>query len=234
MKVIVLVSGGMDSVVALHHIHKEGHEILRVLSFDYQSKHNAREIPFAAFHASLLGLRHTIIRLPFIGQEFSSNLLQKGDSIPDGHYAEDVMKQTVVPFRNGILLSIAAGIAESVGAEKIVIAAHAGDHTIYPDCRKEYMDAMDAAIRLGTWAGVSIYAPFNTWTKEDIAKRGAELGVDFSQTWSCYKGQSTHCGKCGTCIERREAFHLAGVEDPTLYSPDAPTLQELIDKGFHI
>ena len=131
------------------------------------------------------------------------------------------MRRTVVPFRNGIMLSIAAGFAESVGATSLVIAAHAGDHAIYPDCREAFMQAMAAAIRLGTYAEMELDRPFIAMTKAGIASRGHELGIDFLETWSCYVGEETHCGECGTCVERREAFALAGLSDPTPYTSSA-------------
>jgi 7-cyano-7-deazaguanine synthase len=216
MKAVVLVSGGMDSVTALHHAARE-HEILAGLSFDYGSKHNHREIPFAKEHCESLGVEHRTVELPFVDELFESNLLRSGGEIPDGHYEAENMKQTVVPFRNGILLAIAAGFAESVGAGGLVIAAHSGDHAIYPDCREEFMRPMSEAIAAGTYAGISLLRPFIEMRKEDIAAVGAELGIDFSRTWSCYKGGEIHCGKCGTCVERKEAFALAGLEDPTEY-----------------
>lgn len=221
MKVCVLLSGGMDSVTALHHAARE-HEVVSALSFDYGSKHNTCEIPFAQWHAEQLGVPHTVIALPFVNEHFSSDLLQSGGDIPDGHYAEENMKRTVVPFRNGIMLSIAAGFAESRGAEGLVIAAHSGDHAIYPDCREPFMQAMADAIRLGTYAGLQVLRPFIATDKTGIARRGAELGVDFTRTWSCYKGGAVHCGTCGTCVERREAFLLAGVPDPTVYLATPP------------
>ena len=147
----------------------------------------------------------------------ASDLLKSGGEIPEGHYEAENMKQTVVPFRNAIMLSVACGFAESVGAEGLVIAAHGGDHAIYPDCREDFMRAMGDAIRLGTYAEVDLIRPFISMTKADIARRGHELGVDFSKTWSCYVGGEIHCGECGTCVERREAFQLAGLPDPTTY-----------------
>ena len=153
---------------------------------------------------------------------FKSDLLRSGGTIPDGHYEELTMKQTVVPFRNGIMLSIAAGFAESVEAQALVIAAHAGDHAIYPDCREDFMKSMEDAIRLGTYAGIQILRPFMSFSKAEIVRRGRDLGVDFSKTWSCYKGATLHCGSCGTCVERREAFLLAGVSDPTSYFENSP------------
>lgn len=221
MKATVLLSGGMDSVTALYHAAAE-HEVTDALSFNYGSKHNHREIPFARHHADKLGIRHTVIPLGFIGEHFASDLLQSGGDIPDGHYEEASMKRTVVPFRNGIMLSIAAGFAESRGSSGLVIAAHSGDHAIYPDCREPFMQAMSDAIRLGTYAELSVLRPFIALTKADIAARGAALGIDFTETWSCYKGGNLHCGTCGTCVERREAFLLAGLTDPTVYASAAP------------
>jgi 7-cyano-7-deazaguanine synthase len=219
MKVVVLVSGGMDSVTALHAAARE-HEVVAGLSFDYGSKHNHRELPFAAWHCRELGVPHEIVALDFMERLFKSDLLKSGGAIPEGHYEAENMKQTVVPFRNGILLSIAAGYAESAGAEGLVIAAHSGDHAIYPDCREDFMRPMAEAIRAGTYAGIEVLRPFIELRKEGIAAIGAGLGIDFAQTWSCYKGGKVHCGKCGTCVERKEAFALAGLPDPTFYGDE--------------
>ncbi len=221
MNVIVLCSGGMDSVTALYWAARE-HGVAAVVSFDYGSKHNARELPFAAEHAARLGVRHEVVRLDFMDRLFASDLLKSGGAIPEGHYAAENMKQTVVPFRNAIMLSVAAGFAESIAAEGLVIAAHGGDHTIYPDCREEFMRAMGDAMRLGTYAEVKLLRPFIAMDKGRIAAEGARLGVDFSRTWSCYKGREIHCGKCGTCVERREAFGAAGLVDPTRYETLGP------------
>jgi len=214
--VVVLLSGGMDSVTALYDS-VEKHSVGCCISFDYGSKHNEREIHYAKYHSKRLLIPHVTIPLAFIGQFFKSNLLKSGGEIPDGHYEDKSMQKTVVPFRNGIMLSIAAGFAESAGAGGIVIAAHAGDHAIYPDCREEFMFAMASAIATGTYAGIEVIRPFINIGKEGIAQRGAELGVDYSKTWSCYKGGELHCGTCGTCVERKEAFELAGIKDPTQY-----------------
>lgn len=216
MNVIVLCSGGMDSVTALYWAART-HAVVAAVSFNYGAKHNAREIPFAAEHAARLGVRHETIALDFVNRLFTSDLLQSGGDIPEGHYEAENMKQTVVPFRNAILLSIACGFGESIGAQGLVIAAHGGDHAIYPDCREEFMRAMGDAMRLGTYAQVQLLRPFITHTKGQIAAEGARLGVDFARTWSCYKGGAVHCGKCGTCVERREAFERAGLVDPTVY-----------------
>ncbi len=223
MNVVVLCSGGMDSVTALYWAAR-AHRVSAVASFDYGAKHNHRELPLAAEHAAKLGLRHETISLGFVDRLFASDLLKSGGEIPEGHYEAENMKQTVVPFRNAILLSIACGLAESVGARGVVIAAHSGDHAIYPDCREEFMRAMSEAMRLGTYANVELVRPFIALNKAQIAAEGARLGVDFARTWSCYKGGAVHCGKCGTCVERREAFRDAGLADPTFYEaePEIP------------
>jgi 7-cyano-7-deazaguanine synthase len=221
MKVVVLCSGGMDSVTALHWARRE-HAVVAAVSFDYGAKHNPREIPFAAEHAAQLGVHHEVVPLKFIDRLFTSDLLMSGGEIPEGHYEAASMKQTVVPFRNAIMLSVATGFAESAGAEGLVIAAHGGDHAIYPDCREDFMRAMGEAMRLGTYAGVQLLRPFIAMTKGGIAATGAQLGVNFARTWSCYKGGAVHCGKCGTCVERREAFMQAGLPDPTTYVNLAP------------
>jgi len=221
MELVVLLSGGMDSVTGLYHA-CETDEVVAALSFDYGAKHHARELPLAAWHAEQKGIPHRVINLDFMDRLFDSALLQSGGRIPDGHYRQANMKQTVVPFRNGIMLSIAAGFAESSGADGILITAHAGDHHIYPDCRAEFMGSMGDAIRTGTYAHIELVAPFVDMTKSQIARRGVELGIDYARTWSCYKGAELHCGTCGTCVERREAFLLAGVPDPSPYQAQPP------------
>jgi 7-cyano-7-deazaguanine synthase len=220
-RILVLVSGGMDSTVALHEA-CAAHTVMGGLSFDYGSKHNHREIPCAARQCARLGVAHRVIELSFVNELFASDLLRSGGGIPEGHYEEATMKQTVVPFRNGVMLAVAAGYAESLGAEAVVIAAHAGDHAIYPDCREPFLEAMGQAMRLGTYAGIDLLRPFIGMDKTAVVLRGQALGVDFAETWSCYKGGEIHCGACGTCVERREAFLRAGVTDPTVYASTAP------------
>ena len=192
---VLILSGGMDSVTLLY---DQQERIALAVSFDYGSNHNAREIPFARLH-------------------FESSLLQGADAIPEGHYAADNMKSTVVPFRNGIMLSVAIGLAESRGLKHVMMANHGGDHTIYPDSRPEFVAAMSEAARTGTYPGITLLCPFTNLTKAQIAARGRELGIDYAETWSCYKGGERHCGRCGTCVERREALAEAGIDDPTLY-----------------
>ena len=211
---LIIVSGGMDSITLLH---ERKDTIALAVSFDYGSNHNAREIPFARLHCQRLGIRHVVIPLAFMQQYFKSSLLEGADAIPDGHYADSNMKSTVVPFRNGIMLSIAVGIAESNSLRRVLIANHCGDHAIYPDCRPEFITAIDAAAKAGTYVDVAIEAPYTNISKTDIARRGKSLAIDYSETWSCYKGGQVHCGTCGTCVERKEALREAGIADPTVY-----------------
>ncbi len=216
MKVAVLLSGGLDSTTALHWAHHH-HEVVCALSFDYGSNHAARELACARYQAEQLGIPYHEIDLRSISAHLQSALLSGADAIPTADYAEDNLKQTVVPFRNGIFLAIAAGIAESNGATGIVIAAHGGDHALYPDCREDFMTAMASAISLGTYAHLEILRPFITHSKGEITAIGAQLGVDFTHTYSCYCGREQHCGQCATCRERRESFAAAGLPDPTDY-----------------
>lgn len=211
---LIILSGGMDSVTMLYE-YKE--QIALAISFDYGSKHNEREISFARLHCQRLAIEHLVIPLSFMEQYFTSSLLKGGADIPEGHYADDNMKSTVVPFRNGIMLSIAAGLAESRHLRHVMMANHSGDHAIYPDCRPQFVDAMSAAISAGTYEHLTVLAPYTDISKTAIAQRGKALGIDYSETWSCYKGGERHCGKCGTCIERKEALRDAGIIDTTDY-----------------
>ena len=211
MKAVLIYSGGLDSTTLLY-AYKDS--IALAVSFDYGSKHNAQEIACARENCARLGIKHLVIPLEFMGKYFKSDLLQSGGEIPEGHYADENMKSTVVPFRNGIMLAIAAGLAESYDLDTIMMANHGGDHAIYPDCRPEFVDAFAAAVKAGTYNGVRMFSPYCNITKRDIALRGRALGIDYSLTYSCYKGGSKHCGLCGTCVERKEA--LAGF-DPTEY-----------------
>ena len=211
---VIIVSGGMDSITLLY---DKKDEIALGISFDYGSNHNAKEIPFAEMHCRRLGIKHITINLDFMHRYFKSSLLEGAEAIPEGHYADDNMKSTVVPFRNGIMLSIAIGIAESNNLKKVLIANHGGDHTIYPDCRPEFIKAIDAAAYAGTFVNTHVEAPYTNITKGDIARIGKKLGLDYTETGSCYKGGDKHCGKCGTCIERKEALAEAGIKDATEY-----------------
>ena len=211
---VLILSGGMDSVTMLYDYQER---IAVAISFDYGSNHNAKEIPFAQLHCRRLGIEHLVIPLEFIHRYFDSSLLQGAEAIPEGHYAADNMKSTVVPFRNAIMLSVAVGLAESRHLNYVMMANHGGDHTIYPDCRPEFVKAFSDASVAGTYEKVEVWAPYTMLTKVDIAKRGKELGIDYSETWSCYKGGDVHCGRCGTCMERKEALEQAGIADHTVY-----------------
>jgi protein ExsB len=214
---VIIVSGGLDSITLLY---DKAETIALAISFDYGQNHGDKELPYAQYHCEKLGIPHITIPLSFMHQYFKSSLLDGADAIPEGHYEEENMKSTVVPFRNGIMLAIATGIAESHELKRVYIANHGGDHTIYPDCRPEFIHAMNGATEAGTFVKVCVEAPYTEITKTEIVARGAALGIDYSKTWSCYKGADIHCGKCGTCVERKEAFEAAGVKDPTIYSKE--------------
>jgi 7-cyano-7-deazaguanine synthase len=209
---LLIYSGGLDSTVMLHEFKK----VIRLaVNFNYGSKHNKQERRYAEMNAEALGIPLVKIDLPFVNEHFASDLLQSGGEIPEGHYEDLSMKRTVVPFRNGIMLAIAAGLAESSNLETVLYANHIGDHAIYPDCRQEFQDAMSKATQAGTYLQVRIRSPYGRDTKRTIALRGRNFGVDYSKTYSCYKGGDVHCGLCGTCVERKEA--LKGF-DPTVYA----------------
>ena len=216
MKALVVFSGGLDSTVALYWTKKQYNEV-ETISFNYGSKHNEQEYKHALKTCEKLKVKNTRINLDFINQYFKSDLLQSGGEIPEGYYTEENMKSTVVPFRNGIMLAIAAGYAESQNCDILVLGNHSGDHAIYPDCTPEFINGIKDAIKQGTQKNIEVVSPFCNITKADIVKIGKDLGVDFSLTYSCYKGGEKHCGKCGTCTERIEAFKLAKVEDKTEY-----------------
>ena len=211
MKAVLIYSGGMDSTVLLYKYRKE---IKLAVTFTYGARQDEEQTACAKENCELLGIEHLIIPLEFMGKYFRSSILKGGDDVPHGSYNDENMKSTVVPFRNGIMLSIAAGLAESRDLDTVLIANHAGDHTIYPDCRPEFIEAMGSAVNAGTFAGIKIVSPFCDITKRDIALIGKKEGVPFEKTYSCYEGRHKHCGVCGTCVERKEA--LEGF-DPTEY-----------------
>lgn len=211
---ILVLSGGMDSTTMLY---EYADRIALAVSFDYGSNHNEREIACACANCKRLGIEHISIPLDFMGRYFDSSLLQGADAIPDGDYKESNMKSTVVPFRNGIMLAVAAGLAESRGLKHVMLANHGGDHDIYPDCRPEFVKAMSEAMRTGTYPGITLLAPYTGLSKAEIASHGKKLNIDYALTYSCYKGGEKHCGTCGTCIERKEALAAAGIADPTEY-----------------
>jgi 7-cyano-7-deazaguanine synthase len=221
MKTIVICSGGLDSVTLAHKT-AAGHELAGLVSFDYGQRH-VRELEFAAACAVRLGVTHRVVDLRGVGAALSGSALTDEVDVPDGHYAEDTMKITIVPNRNAIMLAVAFGMAAADKAGAVAAAVHGGDHFIYPDCRPGFIEAFRAMQdrALDGVADVRLWTPYVHGSKGDIVADGARLGVPFAETWSCYKGGDRHCGRCGTCVERREAFHLAGVPDPTDYDdPD--------------
>jgi 7-cyano-7-deazaguanine synthase len=222
MKTVVVCSGGLDSVT-LAHVVADTRGLTRLVSFDYGQRH-AKELEFAARAATRLGVPHDVIDMRGIGAVLTGSALTQDDvDVPDGHYAEDTMRITVVPNRNAIMLTVAYGIAAAHGDNAVATAVHGGDHFIYPDCRPEFTRAFEVMQNhaLDGYANVSLFTPFVDIPKADIVTIGARHHVPFADTWSCYKGGQHHCGRCGTCVERREAFEIAGVDDPTTYDdPD--------------
>lgn len=211
----------MDSVTLAHKVAQE-HELIGLVSFNYGQRH-LKELDFARACADDLGVEHIVIDISGIGRQLSGSALTDDVAVPDGHYAEETMRITVVPNRNAIMLAIAFGIAAARGAEAVATAVHGGDHFIYPDCRPGFTEAFETMQRqaLAGVADVRLYTPYVHTDKAAIAAEGVRLGVDYTRSWSCYKGGEIHCGRCGTCVERREAFHMAGAEDPTTYAdPD--------------
>lgn len=217
-KIVVLFSGGMDSATLLYHLQKAGHPV-KAISFNYGQRHE-RELDAAARITRLAEIEHTIADLrgitPLLG---ASALTSSNTAVPHGHYQEESMKQTVVPNRNMIMLSVATAWAISSQFDAVAYAAHSGDHAIYPDCRPEFADALDRAVQLCDWRTIKLLRPFVAMDKGDIAQRGSHIGVPFHLTWTCYEGGKLHCGKCGACQERIEAFAKHGVNDPTVYEP---------------
>ena len=219
--VVTTLSGGLDSATLAHELAAEGHDLI-ALSFDYGQRH-AKEITYAARCAERLGAEHHVVDLRSVGALLTgSALTDPGVDVPEGHYTDASMASTVVPNRNAIMLSVAVGVAVARGAEAVATAVHAGDHAIYPDCRPEFIEAIEHEARVANEGFIAddfqVRAPFLHLNKDEIVRRGAALGVPFEETWSCYVGEELHCGRCGTCVERREAFELAGVADPTRYT----------------
>jgi len=221
MKTIVVCSGGLDSVTLAYRTAAEG-SLFGLISFDYGQRHR-KELDFAALCAQSLNVWHEIIDISGIGRHLSGSALTDDIAVPDGHYAEETMKSTIVPNRNAIMLAIAFGVAAARKADAVAVAVHGGDHFIYPDCRPGFIHAFQRmqTEALDGYAEVALLAPYVAISKADIVTDGVRYATPFVETWSCYKGGARHCGRCGTCVERREAFALAGVEDPTEYEdPD--------------
>ncbi|GAA5664637.1 7-cyano-7-deazaguanine synthase [Ochrobactrum intermedium] len=229
MKTLVVCSGGLDSVSLAYRIAAE-HQLTALLSFDYGQRHR-KELDSARACAERLGVSHQIIDIRTIGASLTGSALTDDVDVPDGHYAEETMKITIVPNRNAIMLAIAFGVAAAQKADAVALAVHGGDHFIYPDCRPDFIDAFQTMQdhALDGYADIKLLAPYVHVSKADIVIDGAKYGTPFAATWSCYKGGEHHCGRCGTCVERREAFHLAGIEDPTFYV-DADFWRAAIEK----
>ena len=211
---VIIYSGGLDSTTLLY---EERNRIALAITFDYGSNHAEREIACARHHCLHLGIEQLVLPLDFMHRYFPSALTAGSAAIPDGDYDEQNMQQTVVPFRNGVMLSIACGIADGRGLQRVLIANHGGDHTLYPDCRPEFVQAMHEAMLRGTGGTVHLEAPYTHLSKADIVRRGSQLGIDYAQTYSCYRGGEQHCGSCATCRERQQAFRQAHLTDPTTY-----------------
>jgi len=218
MKTIIIYSGGLDSTVLLYKLKADGHEV-RALGIDYGQRHR-KELLAANLICKKLGVEYHVADLsalrPLLG---GSSQTDNSVPVPHGHFEAEAMKLTVVPNRNMIMLSVAIAWAISTKSESVSYAAHGGDHAIYPDCREEFASALHTAALLADWHQVRIDRPFVRESKAGLVAIGERLGVPFVDTWSCYEGGAVHCGKCGTCVERREAFELAGVPDPTEYQP---------------
>lgn len=214
-KAVVIYSGGMDSFTILHKALQDGFELFP-LTFDYGQKHS-KEIGYARKVCDELGLPHRIIDITAINQLLQSSSLTSDKDIPEGHYAADNMKSTVVPNRNMILLSLAIGYAVDIGASRVFYGAHSGDHAIYPDCRPEFVHAMNAVSKIANYDPVEIVTPYLNGDKISILRDGLGMGLDYSKTWTCYNGRERACGKCGSCVERLEAFSLNNAQDPLQY-----------------
>jgi len=214
-KVVVIYSGGMDSFTVLHKAIQAGHDVY-ALSFNYGQRH-VRELQCAAEVCQALGINHKIVDISAINQLLAGSSLTDNIDIPEGHYAADNMKSTVVPNRNMILLSLAVGYAVSLGASQVYYGAHSGDHFIYPDCRPEFVQKMHDVCQIANYEPVDIVSPYLSQTKIEILADGLAMGLDYSKTWTCYNGREKACGKCGSCQERLEAFTLNNTTDPLPY-----------------
>lgn len=213
--VVVIYSGGMDSFTLLHLARARGFNV-HALSFNYGQRH-VRELGAASAVCQAEGIAHKVIDIRAMNEVMAGSSLTSDIDIPQGHYQEDSMKSTVVPNRNMILLSLATGYAVTVGAQAVWYGAHGGDHAIYPDCRPEFVEKMDAVCRVANYQPVAIEAPFMRLDKAEILAEGLKLGLDYSQTWTCYNGREQACGVCGSCVERLEAFAAQGLDDPLSY-----------------
>ena len=220
-KVVAIVSGGLDSVTLAYHLVDQGYEPV-LISYDYGQRHS-KELDFAKLCAQRLNVKHHLVDLKVLTSLMStSSLTSDAIEVPDGHYAEETMKVTVVPNRNAIMINVATALAVSESYSFVATGVHGGDHFIYPDCRPEFIESQTETLKLANAGFIAtefdVLAPFVDISKADIVSIGDVIGVPWLETWSCYKGGDIHCGSCGTCFERREAFELANVVDPTPYT----------------
>ena len=214
-KVVVIFSGGMDSFTVLNQVARQGYDIY-ALSFNYGQRHS-KELDYARNACQQLGIKHKIVDISAINELIGGSALTSDIAVPEGHYAQASMQQTVVPNRNMILLSLAVGYAVSVGATQAYYGAHSGDHAIYPDCRPEFVARMNEVCAIANYSAVEIVTPFLFNSKIEILKAGLDMELDYALTWTCYNGRDKACGKCGACQERLEAFALNQVQDPLEY-----------------
>jgi 7-cyano-7-deazaguanine synthase len=215
VKVVAIYSGGMDSYTVLHKAVADGFEV-HALTFDYGQKHK-KEITYAQRVCAGLGISHKIIDITAVSQLIAGSSLTSSIDVPEGHYADENMKSTVVPNRNMILLSLAVGYAVSINAPKVFYGAHSGDHEIYPDCRPEFVERMNSVCAIANYEAVEIISPYLALNKVGILKEGLAMGLDYGATWTCYNGRAKACGKCGSCVERLEAFAINKMCDPLDY-----------------
>jgi len=214
-KSVVIFSGGMDSFTLLNAVVRQGHQVFP-LSFNYGQRH-IKELDAAAKACAALSLPYQVVDISSINPLLGGSALTSDLDVPDGHYAEESMKQTVVPNRNMILLSLAVGYAVSIEASEVYYGAHSGDHAIYPDCRPEFVEKMNAVCAIANYQAVAIKTPYLSHSKGQILSEGLAMNLDYSQTWTCYNGREKACGKCGSCQERLEAFALNHTTDPLPY-----------------
>jgi 7-cyano-7-deazaguanine synthase len=215
MDIVTIISGGLDSVTLAYMLHAQGHE-QHLIAFDYGQRHK-RELETIPYHAKRLGCPFDIIDLTCVGTLMLGSALTDDIPVPVGDYAPENLKVTVVPNRNALFISTAWVIAVTDDLDAVAVGVHSGDHIVYPDCRPEFIAAMQLALRTGTDTNIQLLAPFAHKTKAEIVSIGAEVDVPFDKTWSCYNGRAVHCGQCSTCRERQQSFVLAGVQDPTIY-----------------
>lgn len=214
-KCLVVLSGGMDSTTTLHKAIEDFEEV-EAISFFYEQKHK-KELDCARKTCQKLQINLKEVNLSYLSEIVNSALTSKELEIPEGHYEDENMKQTVVPFRNMIFFSNALAYASTIKASHVGLGVHSGDHAIYPDCRPEFWNVMQTAGKIGDWTSIDIYNPFQNLSKIEIVKEGIKMGVDYANTWTCYKGEKLPCGECGSCVERQEAFYKNGINDPLEY-----------------